>query len=205
MISHRPSSQLQPTYPQEAAKDTPPAPCGCTKTPKGPMRRFCEGLLPRPRGIQSNPEQPEPPMNAAALQRLWSAGGSGGRHSLAFPPAALRFPACVSLRLPQASLRDCKQSLSLVTFRATFVFGLCKPSASPGFAPRLHAIAVARRAQRDLHFDARKRPCASIPAVLKRPYHQSNPTTKRPSPCRDGLSSILITSAAPRKPRAGQR
>ena len=47
-------------------------------------------------------------------------GGPGGRHSLAFPPAAFRFTACVSLRLPQASLRDCKQSLSLVMLRMTY-------------------------------------------------------------------------------------
>ena len=119
-ISHRP-----PPSPPLAAAPEPP---------REPVRRLCDGLLPRPRGIQSNPEQPEPPMNAAALQRLWSARGSGGRHSLAFPPAALRFPACVSLRLPQASLRDCMQSLSLVAQSATYF-----STRESGLVPRLRS------------------------------------------------------------------
>ena len=61
-------------------------PCGCTETSKGPMRRFCDGLLPRFRGIQSNPEQPEPPSYAAALQHLRGARGSGGKAPFCFPP-----------------------------------------------------------------------------------------------------------------------
>ena len=53
-------------------------------------------------------------MNAAAFQHLGGARGSGGNALFGLPPATFRFSACVSLRLPQASLGDCKQSLSLV-------------------------------------------------------------------------------------------
>ena len=84
----------------------------------------------------SDPLQPEPPRMQPLSNTSGARGGPGGMHSLAFPlrlshsglckPAASPgfavarraardlFPACVSLRLPQASLGDCEQSLSLV-------------------------------------------------------------------------------------------
>ena len=51
---------------------------GCTTPQREPVRRFCDGLLPRSRGIQSNPSQPEPPMNAAAFQHVGNPAGVRG-------------------------------------------------------------------------------------------------------------------------------
>ena len=126
---------------------------------RGQQRRFCDGLLPHLCGIQSNPEQPEPPMNAAALQRLWGARGSGGGCTLWHsPPAALRCTACVSLRLPQASLGDCKQSLSLVMLRMTFF----RPVKAFGFLRLRSAIASNRC--RSSH---KARPEPKAPSVIR--------------------------------------
>ena len=103
-------------------------------------------------------------MNAAAFQRLGSKRGSGGNALFGIPPGG--FPPLSTREsglVPQASLRDCKQSLSLVALQATYAspresgpvlqasLGDCKQSLS----------LVTRK--RDLLFAARKRPFCPAP------------------------------------------
>ena len=60
-------------------------------------------------------------MNAAAFRHLGGARGSGGNALFGIPPGG--FPPLSTREsglFPQASLGDCKQSLSLVAQSATF-------------------------------------------------------------------------------------
>ena len=97
------------------------APLRLHQRPKRANAAILERIAPAACGSSSDPLQPEPPMNAAAFQQVRSARGSGGNALFGIPPATFRCTACESLRLPQASLRDCKQSLSLVALNATYV------------------------------------------------------------------------------------
>ena len=63
---------------------------GCRISPKGAMRRICEGWLPLKADNLSNPEQPEPPrVQPQNGQLKEDGGGTGGKAPFAFPPAAL--------------------------------------------------------------------------------------------------------------------
>ncbi len=81
-VRHERASIARP-YGYGQASPFPPAPCGCTTTSKGPMRRFCGGTLPLLRKFRRS-SATEPPRGAAAHASQKGAGGGPG--GCAFSP-----------------------------------------------------------------------------------------------------------------------